>query len=247
MRLGLSSEAAPDAGVDELIRAATRHGLPALELRAGDGHGVSCDRAAVPHAIADVAARAAAAGIGIVGYRCTGAEDDAALATLATALRTTVIVDGDDDAEARATRAARLLAAGTDAAVLLRGGTVVDDARRLSREGISVVWEANPADATLGGVARALLEEFPAALHHVRFLGGGPETVMHEGRGIGELMGRLALAGFGGTVVLAPSSPRYRVAWSTWLGRHGGSGCGSKVSDRSLVALSAPSAAGSAS
>ena len=42
---------------------------------------------------------------------------------------------------------------------------------------------------------------------------------MHEGRGVGELMARLALSGFGGMVILAPSSPRFHVAWATWLGR----------------------------
>lgn len=38
-----------------------------------------------------------------------------------------------------------------------------------------------------------------------------PEGSAQEGLGVGSLMARLAVAGFGGTVALAPSSERYRV------------------------------------
>ena len=41
MRLALSSAAAPDAMLEELLEAATRRGLEAVELREGDAHGVA--------------------------------------------------------------------------------------------------------------------------------------------------------------------------------------------------------------
>jgi hypothetical protein len=59
-----------------------------------------------------------------------------------------------------------------------------------------------------------------------------------EGQGIGALMARLTLAGYQGTLALAPSTSRYLYAWGAWLGRGtGGWGCGSKTADDSLVRL----------
>jgi hypothetical protein len=99
----------------------------------------------------------------------------------------------------------------------------------------------------LGDRVARLLDLFGRRLSHIRLLGGGPEAALHEGGGIGEVMGRLALSGYAGTMVLAPSSDRYRVAWQTWLGRRGGWGCGSRVSHPSLVQLSSTGAMGGGS
>jgi hypothetical protein len=94
--------------------------------------------------------------------------------------------------------------------------------------GVPVGWHI---DSTVERVAEALprLLENPGLLSYIRLEGGGPESAMQEGRGIGDLMRRLALAGYSGPLILTPSSPRYRVAWSTWLGRRGGWGCGSST------------------
>ena len=67
--------------------------------------------------------------------------------------------------------------------------------------------------------------------------GGGPEAAQHEGRGIGALMTRLALADYRGVLTLAPSSSAVLPVWRTWL-QHGRNwGCGSKTADPSLVQL----------
>lgn len=109
-----------------------------------------------------------------------------------------------------------------------------------------MAWEADPANAPLGATAAALLSGCREALVHIRLLGAGPESAMHEGRGVGDLMARLALSGFGGMVILAPSSPRFHVAWAIWLGRRRGWGCGSRASEPSLVTLASPAVAGDA-
>jgi hypothetical protein len=63
---------------------------------------------------------------------------------------------------------------------------------------------------------------------------------MQDGRGVGGMMRRLALAGYEGTLVLAPSTTRFRVAWQQWLGRRGGgSGCRSRNGDLPLARLTA--------
>ena len=50
--------------------------------------------------------------------------------------------------------------------------------------------------------ATALIAEAGAALGYLRLYGGGPETVAQGGAGVGALMARLALARFGGPLVL---------------------------------------------
>lgn len=246
MRSGLSSEAVPDASFEELLSGAVRHGLTALELRAGDAHGVSAALATRRGAVADVAKVAAAAGVAIAGYRDVGRDDEGSLAVVSRELGSRILVDAAGAITGRLARAERLHALCAMVAVVVRGATAVDDARIVARHGYAVAWEADPQHAPVGATASALLTECREALCHVRLLGGGPESVMHEGRGVGELMARLALSGFGGAVILAPSSTRFHVAWATWLGRRGGWGCGSRATDASPVTLESPAATGDA-
>lgn len=246
MRSGLASEAAPDAPLEALLSGALRHGLTALELRAGDAHGISGEVAARSGLVREAAQLAAASRITIAGYRDTGRDDGGALVQLSRQLGSLILVDAPTGLAERLARASRLRAAGGSAAVIVRGTTAVEDARAVARGGLDVAWEADPTLGPVGGTASQLLSECREALTHVRLLGGGPESMMHEGRGLGELMARLALSGFGGAVILAPSSRRFHVAWATWLGRRGGWGCGSKASDATLVALGPPPAAGDA-
>ncbi len=103
--------------------------------------------------------------------------------------------------------------------------------------GVAVAWEADPTRGELAERGSALLARLGGRLRHIVLRGGGPEATEQEGRGVGSLMARLAVAGYGGTVALAPSSDRYRVIWDAWLGRRGGWGCGSRLEDRSLVTL----------
>lgn len=236
MRSGLSSEAAPDASLAGLLDSAQRHGLSALELRAGDGHGLSGAAAA---AVVEAALQAAAsAGVSITSYRDTGVDSVSDLVSLAGRLGCPILVELESgDASAALDRALHLKSAGVRSAITLRGESSLPEAEVARANGLDVAWVADPSQEHVGTAAAKLLASHADHLVSVRLLGGGPESVMHEGRGVGELMGRLALAGFGGAVVLAPSSRKFHVIWTTWLGRRGGFGCGSKASDDSLVSL----------
>src|SRR5690606_7561036 len=113
-----------------------------------------------------------------------------------------------------------------------------DDWMRVLRDaGAPFAWDVDASARDVTADAILVLRDSSIVPACIRLIGGGPEAAMLEGHGIGNLMGRLALAGFDGAVVLAPSADRYRVAWSTWLGRRGGWGCGSKAEDRDLVRL----------
>ncbi|HSJ15286.1 MAG TPA: hypothetical protein VK939_12770 [Longimicrobiales bacterium] len=234
MRLGLSSAAARDAGLGELIAACVRRGLAVLELRAGDGHGVELEDALSGVLAAE---QARAVGVEIAVYRASAEEDTLRLARLGEALGATLLLDGAGDVTHRALRARRLVEAGVDAAVVVRGAGARHDARVVTSLGLAVAWDAAPGERPLADDADALLGARGARLRHICLRGGGPEAVLHEGRGVGALMGRLALAGYAGSLTLAPGSRRYEVAWQIWLGRRGGWGCGGKAHDRTLVNL----------
>ena len=68
MRLALSSAAAPDASLEELLDACARRGIDALELEEGHGHGLDADTVS-SEAAAEAAARAADAGVDLAGFR----------------------------------------------------------------------------------------------------------------------------------------------------------------------------------
>lgn len=225
MRLGLSSAAAPDAGLDALLEIARRRGLYALELRAGDEHGVTPQQ---PAGWAAAAARDA--GVQLAAYRAGEDETADELAELSVTLGTRVLLAGRE----AAARARAVNAAGGRAAVLVTGPHAVEDAEVAAAAGLAVAWEVQPLVAHAGDTARALLR-LNERLVHITLVGGGPEVAMQDGRGVGELMGRIALAGWDGALAVAPSSPRFRIAWQQWLGRRGGTGCGSKQSEPALV------------
>lgn len=236
MRVGLSSAAAPAASLAELLRACVLRGLPALELREGDAHGVHPGIGVA--AAAGAREAAAAAGVSITGYRCFGCTADPRnLAAFSGALGAPLILALPGPTAARVAVAVRLAAAGADVLIATRSGITDGEAASAISQGLGLAWDADPDLEQLGTRAAALLAVAGPALRSVLMIGGGPETAMHEGRGVGELMARLALARYDGTFVLAPSTPRYRVAWDSWLGRRGGWGCGSLASDPSLVQL----------
>lgn len=237
MRLGLSSAVAPSASLDELLAACARRGLGALELREEDAHGV--DPGEGSRAGAAAAKRAAAAGIGITGYRAGSAGTDLRLARLAERLGAPVLLE-DGPLSRRLDRGEGLVAVGARVAIVVRGERALEDAAAATARGLDLAWDVDPAEVEPAMVAAKLLSAFGARLLQIRLSGGGPETALHEGRGVGELMGRLALAGYRGALVLTPSSRRYRVAWEGWLGRRGGWGCGSRTADPSLVRLARP-------
>jgi hypothetical protein len=246
MRLGIGSPAAPDAGLGELLERAQRRGLEVVELEEGHGHGLDPNHAGTA-AAADASERAAQAGIGIAGFRLTAplpeprGEEAGAVMAFARALGAPLLIPLEPD---------RRLVAGVDLARAVRDGgqealpvlpavgamACLDHLDRMD-PGIPLAWDVHPDSTDLPATAAVLLRRCGPRLRHIRLAGAGPEAVKHEGRGIGSLMARLALAGFGGTVALVPSSRRYRVIWDAWLGRGGGWGCGSAKEDRSLVTL----------
>lgn len=234
MRLGLCSGADADAPLAALLEAGERRGLAALELRQGDGHGVTPDD---PDAAAFRAVQAAERGVPVTGFRLVGSGSaPEALAHLSRALNAPILVDGPGDVAARADLAGALVELGARAALVVRGPDAVAQARAAD-PALELAWDADPSAVALGSQAAALLDAVGGRLRHVRLHGGGPEAALQEGRGVGETMGRLALAGYDGTLALTPSSPRYRVVWQAWLGRRGGWGCGSKTADPDLVTL----------
>lgn len=237
MRLGLCSGAAPEASLEELVEAAARRGLTALELREGDGHHVGV---ADPLIAAAVVERAAASGVTITGYRAIQSSDPRTLARLGELLGAPILVDGPADIPTRVSRAVAIRDDGADAAVAVRGREAVTDAAAVYGQGLNVAWDVEPGSVPPGPTVAMLLKGAGPRLRHIRLHGGGPEADLNEGKGIGEMTGRLALAGYAGTVILTPTSPRYRIAWHTWLGRRGGWGCGSKTAEPDLVRLGNP-------
>lgn len=242
MKLALSSAAAPDLALPDLVGACERRGLGALELVATDAHGL---RPGLPAAEAlRLAAAARERGVDIVAYRDETGElaRDADTARFAGALGLAVVVPAGALAPADALLAAEHYAGARATLLLAVDGRpeTVDGALRLIRAApvgaLAIAWDAAPGPALVH--ARETLRRIGPALRHIRLLGGGPESAGNEGAGIGPLMGALALARYAGAVAIAPSTPRFRIAWSHWLGRRAW-GCGS-AGEASLTLLSTP-------
>jgi hypothetical protein len=231
MRLGLSSAAAADACLDELLAACRARGLSTLELRAGDGHGVRAETDPV-----GVRAAAARADLDIAAFRSTASDDAHRLASLSAGLHAPVIVADDGGVAVRLELAARIIDAGGHALVAA-DGAAEGWLPAVAEAGIGYAWDVDPTNGDVAADGELLLRDGGARPTFIRLIGAGPEAAMQEGRGIGTLMGRLALARYDGPLVLAPSSSRYRVVWAAWLGRRGGWGCGSKAADPDLVRL----------
>jgi len=243
MRLALSSGAAPDATFAELLESAVRRGFAALELVEGHAHGV--DRGISTADALEAAATAASASVPIAAFRTDDVAEPGlpALAGLAAALDAPVVAGGlavrDDDWIRLA--APHLVSAGVDLLLQTDGSQAeLIRARRTASHWaggtIGLAWEVDPASARLDA-ASEVLATAGDLIRQVRLRGGGPESIAQTGMGVGTLMSALALHAFDGVIALAPSTARYRYAWSAWLGRRGGWGCGSKTYERELATL----------
>ena len=230
MRLGLSSAALAGAGIDVLVDACAARALPALELRSGDGHGIGLG-------VDGTAARrvAEAHGVTIAGYWTHVRADVRVLARLSRSLHAPVIVDGADALGDRVERARNVGYADGSALVAVRGPADEWLSDMVCTE-TGYAWEIGTDGSDIASDVQRVLSEAPAGLQYIRLIGGGPEAAMQDGQGIGALMAALALSAYDGPLVLTPSSPRYRVAWESWLGRRGGWGCGSNAGS-DVVAL----------
>jgi hypothetical protein len=244
MPLAVSSTAAPDLPLADLLEGCRRRGLAALEL--------SIDPALPPPgpALEDVARRVGEMVSGgpiplsAVAALTEPAEPETALA-LARALHVPALLPSPAAADpalrhrftTHLDRGGRLLflhASDPDGIAVLR--TWIRDSLG---EGAAIAWQVDPARDPAARIP-AVLEAAGDALRYVRLRGGGPEAARQTGLGVGTLMGRLALARFAGPLVLTPSDARYHLAWRSWLTRAGGWGCGSKHSDAALVSLDRP-------
>lgn len=220
MRLGLSSAAAPDAPFEELIAACRRRGLVALELAQGGAHGFGFDDIE-----ASVRLAAEADGVEVSGFRMHSAGAPNEVARLTKATGVPAVIAFDDEPAARMRYAQQVAEAGGHALVMLRHDEPLRYAEAFASAGLRLSWEVDPMRVPIP----AAHERGPirlAALHDIRLIGGGPEIATLEGRGVDALLRDMALAAWSGFVIIAPSSPRFRVIWETWLGRRGGWGCG---------------------
>jgi hypothetical protein len=245
MRLGISTDAAPGFTLGELARSCGHRGLRALELVEGHAHGIGLhttagDARSVRRLLAD-------AGVTRVAFR-PAAPDGAlapAVAELAGHLGADVVVPADLAlAEPQSfLEASRWCARGGGRLVVLHetDAAQVERSRALvSRAPVGTAllgWHADPATACIASHAAAMLYAAGPLLEQVRLRGSGPESPASEGKGIGALMARLALAGYQGSIMLAPTSAETLPVWRIWLGRSSGWGCGSKASGGALFQL----------
>ena len=249
MRLSLSSAAAPDATLPELLAACARRGLAALELVEGHAHGIAIGIDAARARAVQTEARDAGVTICGLFLESVDSGDLDTAARLAATLQAPIVVPAPV-VDAGLLSAANNAFSAAGAELLLAHGTDPGALKVLRRslealpeaQPIGLAWELRP-DLDDAGLMDRVPETAGAHLRYVRLYGGGPEASRQTGRGVGAMMARLTLTRYGGPLVLTPSSSRYHYIWRAWLGRTGGWGCGSKA-DRSLVKLEETSAVG---
>jgi hypothetical protein len=264
MRLGITSDTAPQFTLDELVRSCAHRGLAALELVEGHGHGIGAGTT-LARARA-VRALLTETGVRHAVYRPAASRDalSAATADLAGSLGADVLVDAAAALSdiGRLERAARRFEAVGAGLVVVQPPDMTPSARRAAMEAIASValppstgpgsvgtgLALDPDAGDLAAAAPAAPHAGSALLRYIRLPGSGPEAAASEGKGIGALIARLTLAGYRGSIMLAPTSHRTLPVWRVWLGRTSGWGCGSKESDPSLVQLGTltPAAEGTA-
>lgn len=214
MRLLLSSEAVPAGTPADLVRACRRRALAGLELAATEalgGQAMSGLRVPVPWLRLDDEVEPDAA-------THVARQLEASLLLTAPLDPPPVgiplaIVHGAEPAEVgRAVEWAQVVGAGT-------------------------AWEVQPGELTPDRLMDVLALTRPT-LVHVRLLGAGPEA----GDDVtADLMVRLALGGYAGTVTLAPSAAADLNAWARWLFTTRSWGCGT-AHERRVRARPTPTA-----
>lgn len=216
MQLGLSSEAMPDASISDLLVACFRRGLGTLELVLGPGIG--------PDDVVLATRLAKNMPVRISGIVADEYSDTTALADLSRRAAAPVIVRGGSHLQTRIDCARAICNEGGTALAFVSGPP---EAWLDAISDVGFAWHIDEMCREPAAAAERILHA--RTIPCIRLSGGGPETAMQGEQGIGALMCVLAIAGYTGPVIMTPSSRRYRVAWATWLGRRGGSGCGSKA------------------
>lgn len=224
--LALSSEAVPRFSLDQLAQACRGRGLDGVELVVTGS--VAADVLVARSALARVVALRAP-------------RLDPSIATeLARASRVlgapvSVVCDAVEQLEDvvalfEAAGAHLLLAHGSDLDAALSTLAIV---RSSGSKALGLAWELEPSTASLESAGAVLLATHEH-LGLVRLHGGGPEQRLQDGRGVGPILGELALAGYKGPIVLCPSTGGEAIVqlWERWATSHGGAGCGHAVSTR---------------
>lgn len=250
MRLSLSTAAAPESSLPEILAACTRRGLSGLELVLGHAHGVD----ATTEDIAPIRRALDASGVVVTAIRAddVASAESPSAARLSAELAAPVVVPGEpgSSSSASATVPRERLAQAVDiyarsgGTLLFEHGTDPAEASALREQVeasdtdvLGLSWQVDPEAPGFAENAAGVLSASGSLLRHIRLLGGGPEAMGQEGLGLGSLMARLALAGYAGNIAIAPSTSRYRLVWRRWMESGGGWGCGSKAQDESLVEL----------
>jgi predicted secreted protein len=239
MQLAVSSAAAPDLPLADLLEGCQRRGLAAVELvvDAITPPG-SQDLSLLAGRIADSFARSPVSISSIAAL--TPGEAIRVAIRLGGALGAPVVVPGTAATTDSRSLLLTHLAAGGEVLLLHSAATASSPesarARAALGERAGIALEVDPSRDAPAAIP-AVLQSLGDTLRYVRLRGGGPEAAQQTGLGVGTLMGRLALARFAGPLVLTPSEPTYHRAWLAWLSRSGGWGCGSKQSDPTLVRL----------
>jgi hypothetical protein len=243
MRLGLSSEAAPDLTLPELVDACGNRGLTSLEVVGGGGHGIEASLTAA--AAGAVVRLVEKAGVSLAALYLRVIEEEPLENALraASLMRTPLLLSlpeprsaeaGDIVREASTAGCRILFLHRSDADVV---ESLADAVRTRPPGAAGLAWEVDPRRDEPGAWT-SVLRIAGSSLAYVRLRGGGPESLEQTGLGVGALMARLALSAFQGPLVLTPSDRRYHRAWRSWLGRGGGWGCGSKQADGVIEPLS---------
>jgi hypothetical protein len=230
--LYVNREAAPGMEPEALLDACTRRGLAGVELAAGADAGDLARWCAAADERGLTVASLAAPDLAAAG--------DETLVRTAAAHGVPVTVPGTAALAGLGEVAGRYAAA--SGTLLLAHGTrqaaaaALLEAAEEAGDAVALAWEVHP-DSDPRGCASAVVAAAGPRLRLVRLYGGGPEAHAQTGLGLGTLMGRLALARYGGPIVLSPSRPEFRTAWKHWLQVGRGWGCGSRTADDSLVTL----------
>lgn len=208
MKTALSSAAAPKATLQDLLEGCARRGLDGVHLIDGHDHGWSLDSSEsdILRILLEVQSR------------------ELIVTSIATASLRAVTPE-------RAAEVSRMMGA----PLVVQEGRASDWTVGYERAG-GLLATGVTLNAVQGNVLDAARAWFDGDLpQHITLQGGGPEASLYEGRGIGSLMSRLSLAGYQGTLTLAPTARAVLPVWNAWL-NHGRSwGCGSHKSDASLV------------
>lgn len=230
--LALSGNAVPHLSIAEVERVCRDRGLDGQELVVKPGED--------PDALV---AKACEANARVVAIRLAHLSEHAApgLARASRILGAPVSIAGDIVDAALLDRVVPIF---EDAGgrLLLGHRTELDDALAtlarvdaLDTSVVEVAWELQPSAVRLDEGSAVLLA-IRERLGLVRLHGGGPEQRDQDGRGVGPLLGELAVSGYRGAIVLCPSSrsPAVLERWARWADARGSSGCGHAVSTREV-------------